>query len=233
MDTIGERLRSERKRLSLSQEAFAALGGASKPSQVRYENGERSPDGVYLSAVAAHGADVLYILTGTRSAASQPGLMIQSMTQTLADPDEFLQVPVLDVALAAGDGRHNYGEEVIAHLAFRKDWLRGIGVSPSAAVIARAEGESMYPTIRDGDLVLIDRGRAEPPAKVREPNDHRPAPIYALLDGDGSRVKRLELAAPGVLALASDNPSHQTEYRPVPAVSIIGRVMWWGHTNRE
>lgn len=157
----------------------------------------------------------------------------QSVTPTLAKPDDFLQVPVLDVALAAGDGRHNYGEEVVSHLAFRKDWLRGIGVSPSAAVIARAEGESMYPTIRDGDLVLIDRGRAEPPAKVREPSDQRPAPIYAVLDGDGSRVKRLELAAPGVLALASDNPTHQTEYRPLSAVSIIGRVMWWGHTNKE
>lgn len=155
------------------------------------------------------------------------------MSQTLAEPSDFLQVPVLDVALAAGNGRHNYGEEVIAHLAFRKDWLRGIGVSPASAVIARSEGESMAPTIRGGDLVLIDRARAEPPAKVREPQDNRPAPIYALLDGEGSRVKRLDLAAPGLVALISDNPAVQTEYRPLSAVSIIGRVMWWGHTNRE
>lgn len=223
---------SERLRLGLTQPQLAAVGGVSKGSQILYEKGN-APTADYLAGIAALGVDIQFVLTGDRSQLSQPGLIIQSMTQTLAEPTDFLQVPVLDVALAAGDGRHNYGEEVISHLAFRKDWLRGIGVSPSAAVIARAEGESMYPTIRDGDLVLIDRGRAEPPAKVREPNDQRPAPIYAVLDGDGSRVKRLELAAPGVLALASDNPTHQTEYRPLSAVSIIGRVMWWGHTNKE
>lgn len=74
MDTIGERLKSERKRLGLSQEAFAVLGGASKPSQVRYENGERSPDGVYLSSIASQGADVLYILTGVRSQRPSMGI---------------------------------------------------------------------------------------------------------------------------------------------------------------
>lgn len=150
-----------------------------------------------------------------------------------ADPGDFLQIPILDVALAAGGSRVNGNEDVVAHLAFRKDWLRGLGITSASAVIARAEGDSMVPTIRDGDMMLIDRARSEPPKKLREPNDRRLAPIYALLDGDGSRVKRLELAAPGLLALVSDNPETPTEYRPLSGVSIIGKVMWWGHTNRE
>lgn len=66
MDNIGVRLREERERLGLSQTAFGELGGASKASQVRYENGGRSPDGEYLSAVAKHGVDVFYVLTGQR-----------------------------------------------------------------------------------------------------------------------------------------------------------------------
>lgn len=64
---MAERLKSERERLGLSQSAFGALAGASKSSQVRYENGSRSPDGAYLSELAKHGVDVLYILTGQRT----------------------------------------------------------------------------------------------------------------------------------------------------------------------
>lgn len=65
--SFGERLREERLRLNLSQTAFGATAGVTKKSQMLYEAGERSPDGVYLAAIAAAGADVLYILTGSHS----------------------------------------------------------------------------------------------------------------------------------------------------------------------
>lgn len=67
MSTIGERLKEERERLGLSQPAFAAIGGAGKHSQINYEAGRRSPDGEYFSAIAKHGVDVLYVLTGMRT----------------------------------------------------------------------------------------------------------------------------------------------------------------------
>lgn len=53
-------------RLGLSQDAFAALAGQSRKSQINYEKGDRSPDLEYLVAIAAAGADVTYILTGRR-----------------------------------------------------------------------------------------------------------------------------------------------------------------------
>jgi len=46
-------------------------------------------------------------------------------------------------------------------------------------------------------------------------------------------VKRVELAAPGTFALLSDNPAFPVEFRPSESMSIIGRVVWWGHTNRD
>ncbi len=66
---IGERLRAERERLGLNQTDFAALGGIGRKTQFNYESGERSPDGAYLSAIAAGGADINYILTGQRQGA--------------------------------------------------------------------------------------------------------------------------------------------------------------------
>lgn len=68
-----ERLREERERLGLSQEKFGALGGVLKRAQINYEKGERNPDSAYLTAIAAAGVDVLYVLTGQRGAQSAPG----------------------------------------------------------------------------------------------------------------------------------------------------------------
>ncbi|PYB98134.1 transcriptional regulator [Pseudomonas protegens] len=63
---IGDRLKEERERLGFNQTEFAAIGQASKNSQYNYEKGERSPDAVYLAAVAEKGVDILYVVTGER-----------------------------------------------------------------------------------------------------------------------------------------------------------------------
>ncbi|MDP3637149.1 MAG: helix-turn-helix transcriptional regulator [Azonexus sp.] len=63
MDSLGKRLRTERERLGLNQDAL----GVAPKTQRFYENGERSPDATYLEAFARLGADVGYILTGVRS----------------------------------------------------------------------------------------------------------------------------------------------------------------------
>ncbi|WP_220816081.1 helix-turn-helix domain-containing protein [Pseudomonas paralcaligenes] len=67
MGGIGDRLREERDRLGLSQAAFGEIGGVKANAQGNYEKGDRSPDAAYLAAVAAHGVDVLYVVTGERT----------------------------------------------------------------------------------------------------------------------------------------------------------------------
>ena len=57
----------------MSQQALAERCGITARSQRNYESGERLPDAAYLAAIAAAGADVLYILTGQRAGgASSP-----------------------------------------------------------------------------------------------------------------------------------------------------------------
>ena len=70
MPNFSERLRTERERLELSQQGLAEKCGVTARSQRNYESGERNPDSAYLAAIAAAGADVLYILTGQRSGAA-------------------------------------------------------------------------------------------------------------------------------------------------------------------
>lgn len=64
--SIAERIISERKRLGLSQAAFALEAGVSLSSQKRYEKGERDPDSSYLEALERIGVDRFYVVSGTR-----------------------------------------------------------------------------------------------------------------------------------------------------------------------
>ena len=82
---IGARLAEERARLGRSQAEFAALAGLSDRAQRLYEKGERHPDTAYLAAIAAAGADVLYVVTGERSAPVGPQALLPEGDRILLD----------------------------------------------------------------------------------------------------------------------------------------------------
>jgi transcriptional regulator with XRE-family HTH domain len=61
---FGDRLRQERTRLGLTQEAFAAIGGVKKLAQINYEQGKTLPDAGYLVALSGIGVDLSYVMLG-------------------------------------------------------------------------------------------------------------------------------------------------------------------------
>jgi len=66
MSSIGSRLIEERKRLGYSQSGFGELGGVKRQAQGNYESDDRRPDAEYLAAIANAGADITYIVLGTK-----------------------------------------------------------------------------------------------------------------------------------------------------------------------
>ncbi|MGJ0639214.1 helix-turn-helix domain-containing protein [Xenorhabdus bovienii] len=68
MCTAGSRLREERMKFKLTQSELADIGGVHKNTQGNYENDQKSPDSKYLEKLSALGMDILYIITGVRSA---------------------------------------------------------------------------------------------------------------------------------------------------------------------
>jgi len=76
MNGFGPRLREERERLGMTQRVFGDIGGVEPNAQGKYESGERTPRADYLAAVAAHGVDALYVLSGVRT--PEP---LENMTQ--------------------------------------------------------------------------------------------------------------------------------------------------------
>lgn len=99
---LGERLRAERDRLGLNQSDFAALGGASKRSQIDWEKGVLVPNAEFLALVARHGVDVLFVLTGARSKAPE-SLMTSDEVEMLDSyrrSSPVRQASLLEVGLA-------------------------------------------------------------------------------------------------------------------------------------
>jgi len=71
---LNSRLKEERTRLGLTQQAFAEFSLAKKRTIADWEKGVSSPTAVQLEALSIIGFDVLYVITGTRSV----GLPVQN-----------------------------------------------------------------------------------------------------------------------------------------------------------
>jgi len=80
---IHARLRDERQRLNCARPVLAFWAGVHTRTFADWETGKSSPTAVQLSKLAAHGVDVLYVITGERS---EP----VSIGQTLTPPEEAL-----------------------------------------------------------------------------------------------------------------------------------------------
>lgn len=158
------------------------------------------------------------------------------VAQVTLDGADYAHVPLHDAMLAAGSGCSNASEQVIDQLAFRRDWLKKVGVTASAARLARVQGDSMQPTMWPGDMILIDTKRKDPQIRQRDTHDQRRSPVYAMIDNGEARVKRIERPSAELMMLLSDNPDYAPELRQgkdLEGIKIIGKVVWWGHTARE
>lgn len=139
-----------------------------------------------------------------------------------APPDlaEVVDVPILDAIVAAGAGGENGEPAIRARMPFPRTILRRMGIVPEKVRGLRAGGDSMWPTIGDGQLVLIDTGATE----------LRDGKIYVLYAPDGLRLKRIQRHQDGGIVLISDNKElYQPELiRPPDTayVRVVGRAFW-------
>lgn len=97
---IGERIAESRRRLGLSQTAFAERVGVSLSSQKRYEGGEREPDTSYIKSLRSLGVDVEYVLTGETSSDAQSDRVVHGLIELFRELGSRLGIPksVVDAA---------------------------------------------------------------------------------------------------------------------------------------
>jgi phage repressor protein C with HTH and peptisase S24 domain len=113
----------------------------------------------------------------------------------------------------------------VEFVALRQDWVRSVlGIDPDHLLVETAVGESMTPTIQNGDVLLVDTGD----------NRFQSFGVYVLEVAGERLVKRVQPKLDGTLTLISDNLSYEAEHVPATQgndVRAIGRVIWtWGPT---
>ncbi|MGB0919862.1 MAG: XRE family transcriptional regulator [Alphaproteobacteria bacterium] len=211
---IGQRLTEIRQSRGDSQEGFAARLQVSPRTYQRYEAGDALPKAQCFQSLADLGVNLDWLLAG-RGAPDAPPLSAD------AGPG-FVMVPRYEIAAAAGFGAFSEVSDPVDFLAFRADWLRATArIRPDQAALISAIGDSMDPTIRSGDLLLVDLG------VTRLIDDA----IYVVSLADRLMVKRIQRFHDGSVAICSDNPAYASD-RLSPAdtesLTIAGRVRWIG-----
>lgn len=145
-------------------------------------------------------------------------------TQKRADANEqaLVQIPIRNVKASAGPGALIERETVTGQWPFPRQYLRhAVSVSGSRLSIIEVNGDSMEPTLRSGDRVMIDHDDLD----VNYPG------IFAVYDGNATVVKRVEKipgSDPPQIVLISDNPHHSRYPVLAEQVHIAGRVVWFG-----
>lgn len=138
-------------------------------------------------------------------------------------PEEFRLIPRLDVQPSSGYGALVTSEDAVEMLAFRSDWLKRVGINPDAAHVLTNKGDSNEPTIRDGDILLVDKS-------IDRVVDNA---FYVVVYNGQALLKRVQLMLDGSVVLSSDNKNYQPEtVRPadVPSLTIAARLMWFGRS---
>ncbi|KQN37531.1 hypothetical protein ASG37_10845 [Sphingomonas sp. Leaf407] len=127
---------------------------------------------------------------------------------------EWVAVPRIDATASAGPGGL-LGDDVADGIhRLDADLLRALRVRAADASMIAVRGDSMEPTLADGDMILVDQGD-------RRGQSGR---IHVVRHDGLLLVKRLA-RAPGGVELVSDNSTYPPVVLATPP-DIVGRVVW-------
>lgn len=160
--TFSARLVAERERLGLTQIELRTRTGATKATQSRYETGESLPAADYLAALDAVGVDVMYLLTGERSAGALDD-ELQNLVDAYVHAGDATKAAVFGVLVApySEDARRARKEPGWFAHEVRGDedvrYVRQVDVVPTPP-----------PTLQDAPSAL------DLPGKLAQPEDDGP-----------------------------------------------------------
>ena len=209
-----------------SADKLARAMGVSPSAFRKWLKGEAEPSRERLLALAeAAGVGVAWLAKGE---GSEPRLHDKRERRSSRSGDNgvelrnFLVLPRRAEGAAAGAGTPQLPDAQSEFIAFGHDWIRStFGINPEDLLLETAIGESMQPTIQDGDLILIDTTDRR----------FREFGVY-VLEFQGERlVKRVQRKLDGSLILISDNEVYEPERVPADRardVTTLGRVVWVG-----
>lgn len=212
--TIGERIDERLKALGLSQSELARRVGVSQATIAGLITG-RSSGSKHLHAIARELRTTPQYLTGETDDPSEGAIPLPTPAMMA---EQLGLVEIKEIDLSYGMGASYLDSPVtIKTRHFPLGWLRFYTCSsPDKLFFARAIGDSMVPTLYDGDMVLIDTAELEPRFGDQ---------IWAIAFGVTGMIKRLRPMPDGSVKILSDNDRVPPEIAVDGEMHIIGRVV--------
>ena len=195
MQTTSDRINQRMRDLGLQHKDLVAATGASKGTVTNWINGVNNPTGKRLVQLAqALKTTSSWLLTGN----STPEFtQVEPWDSNTPLDDDEIEIPFFkDFSFACGGG--SIGEAIANEtrkLRMSKATLRNLSIMKENAVAATAIGDSMSPTIKDGDTIHVDLGR----------KNIKDGKIFAICIGGLFYCKRLYNLPLGGVRIASDN----------------------------
>lgn len=186
------------------------------PDTISVENSIKQPLNAELTADIIGSADIDMIKKAVEK------LQYTSL-KTVVDKfeEEYVLVPGYHVQVSTGHGAFPFDEGVKRHLAFRRKYLNYRKCKDNQLAVVFSRGDSMEPTIKDNDSLLID-------LSCVQPVDGK---IFVVRLGDDLYAKRVQCLVNGGLTLISDNkeyPPQTIAPEDLSSLKIIGQVIWIG-----
>ncbi|HFE8664609.1 TPA: XRE family transcriptional regulator [Acinetobacter baumannii] len=224
--SVGDRIRALRREKKWSQPVLAKNAGVTQSTISDLENDKKSTSAENMQAIAeALGTDSTYLISGKLSPQMSK---IESWDSSTPLEDDEVEIKFFkDFKVACGSG--TIGEALESEwrrLRIQKSTLRNQGISKDNCVAMTAHGDSMKPTIKDGDTVYIDLGR----------NKIKDGKIFAISHGGLFKFKRLYSLPFGGIRVVSDNEDEYPEERltaeqiKLEEFEIIGWAWSWQTT---
>lgn len=219
LSTPGGRLRWARKRAGYGTAKKAAkVARVGEVSFRAYENNQHGFSKHATRLAKTFGVSVEWLMDGGQLPDQEP-----PKAGELATPDDLAKFDIelvrkVDITYAMGDGAviEDYPETdfIPFSLGFLRQFARG---TTNKLFIASGIGDSMEPTLRREDLVMIDTAQK----RLTMSDD-----IWALAYAGGGMIKRLRPLPGGRILVLSDNPVVPPQEVDGEDVYIVGKVVW-------
>lgn len=213
----GRKIKILRESLNKTQPEFSEITGISLSTLKKVEAGFSNVGISVIDKIIATASlkkHVLWFMTSNDDLNIEPE--VKSNTGNI-------NLPFYEVKASAGDGILVEAEEQTHLISFKPEWLnKEIGVNPNDVFLMLVEGDSMYPTLKNGAMIMVNRN-------FNGLSDG----IYVMRHDHNLLVKRLQMLPGGIIKVKSDNNMYEPweinkEHVNGTDIELIGRVVWSG-----
>lgn len=227
--TVGDRVRECRRSRKWSQAELAKRASISQVTISHVENNMSDQSKFLPQLASALGVSSEYLLSGKEYIEKNKGsledfVVIGGGTSgEIPSKEEYCLIPKFSVSGSCGSGSIIENVDIKGGLVFSQSWIAAQGLNEESLVVISAVGDSMYPTIENDQVLLVDT------------NDKvvRSSKIYFLcIDGEHYIKRLINMITHWVVR--SDNPDKQ-QYPDIEIssenmnlIQVEGRVVWRG-----